>query len=137
MAARNFYRSILTPTSLVLSHRCPCLLEIQWRGSVVEPTLKRRLHLVSLGRLMLPRFSLQLEFLHQRLCDREENTKNSLVISVMSRILGTIRLSDYIFDKASRKGRRDDTVATKCMSWRRFRRGVNRNAARRMKRSGN
>lgn len=36
--------------------------------------------MVPLGRLMLSRFSLQLEFLHQRLCDREENTKHSLII---------------------------------------------------------
>lgn len=50
------------------------------RGRVGEPTLKRRLDLVPLGRLVLPRFSLQLEFLHQRFCDREKNRENSLVI---------------------------------------------------------
>lgn len=36
--------------------------------------------MVPLGRLVLPRFSLQLEFLHQRFCDREKNRENSLVI---------------------------------------------------------
>lgn len=31
--------------------------------------------MVPLGRLVLPRFSLQLEFLHQRFCDREKKQR--------------------------------------------------------------
>lgn len=65
--------------------------------------------MVPLGRLVLPRFSLQLEFLHQRFCDREKKQRKFVgyLVDVVRACVG-IREYDAAFlvsrEEAGRRG---------------------------------